>query len=286
MRHIGTGSFRVFCAGGLLLLLLLALSPAWGVDALVGTVVRVNLDRTFDVRFSGRTPAVGDRFTLERDGEAIGEVVIRAVTATRVSGGPSEGFLGSPRLGDRLVVERSATPAAGASDWIAWSHPDAGFTITAPRHHESFRYVEKRGPFTITENIESFTDVTHRLTFKVLWFEIPVGFLESDVARQNSDAVRQELKKREYRVAGSRPLVFQGMQGVEGDVTLTDLWGRIRIFVTDRRWYQLYVISEYREVPRRPATRFFESFRLYSTAGRPLKAPPTQASRGRLCDER
>lgn len=200
------------------------------------------------------------------------------MTAAEITGAPAKGLLGAPKLGDQLAFAPGAGPVPNPSEWISPSAPDAGFSINAPHDHTSTTRVEGRGPFTLNETTETFTDAAHYVVFKVVWFDLPKGYLESDQASKPSDGVREELKKRDFRVTGSRPISFDGMEGLDYDVTLTDLWGRARIFVTDKRAYPLYVISAYHEVPKRPALRFLESFRLFSSAGHPLKAPPVQVS--------
>lgn len=253
--------------------------PIWGADSPSGTVVRVHPDRTCSARFSSGRVTSGDVYALVRDGESVGEMVIVSVTTAEVSCRPAEGLLGSPKIGDQLIFARVAGPAPKPTDWLLWSDPDAGFAIRAPRSHTRVDKVERRGAFTLQQHVETFTDTTQYVAFRLIWFDIPAGYLESEEVSKPSKETLEELEKRNFRVTGSKTISHLGMQGLEYTVALGEIFGRMRIFITDRRIYQLLIISYRHEVSNRLAQRFFDSLALYASAGRPVKAPPLQTSK-------
>jgi hypothetical protein len=240
----------------------------------------VNPDNSFDARFSA-PPAVGDHFTLKRNGELIGEVIIKTVKTPEASGAPTEGFLGKVKIGDELTRD-PLRPSRGPGGWILWCSPEGAFRILAPSHHETRVRSEKRGPITVQEHVDMFIDDAQKQTYMVLWFEVPDDFLSNPEYAKESESVKEDLKKHDFTIVSRKSIAYEGMEGLEEDVTLTDIFARQRVFLTSRRMYQLLAISAYREVPVR-ARQFFGSFNLYEAAGRPLKAGPGRAIRdGRM----
>lgn len=240
----------------------------------------MNPDRTFDARFGDRTPRVGDVFTVIHDNENVGEVAITSVTSGRIAGGPTEGFLGRPKVGDQLVFARPAEVNAPNTTWINWSAPDSGYKIFAPRHHEARVKSQKRGKMTVEEKLDIFSDVAQKQVYIVCWFDVPEGFLTSEETSSESESVKEELKKHEFAITARKVINFQGMECLEQDIQMTDTYARQRVFLTSRRVYQLIAVSAYREISPR-SLRFFNSFQLMASAGSPLKAPPSRAWRDR-----